>query len=510
MAVALAALHARLFAQFSRNADTFSAYLVGRDLARGNWTLVGWWLPPDNFLTSDVLLYALAIGTFGDRVHHVHTLSVALWLLTAALAYALARRPGDGRGAWWSAVPVLVVVGLPLFRGNRVMALITSSPIHVGSIAYACAMLLLADVALSQRGRARDVALLSLGALAAAAVAGDPLVAVIGVAPIAVASALARGSDGRRPLSVGIASLVGALVGAAVVIGTAGPERFQVVTGSHMHVAFARFDDLGENATLTAQAVLRLFGADFFGRPVVEALPPLARAPLFVLAMAVAWIVARASVRSRAAERPPFLDIALVVSIALMVSAALASRVMVDEWSARLLLPVPVCASVLLARRAPRTRAVAVAYAVALLVSVHVSVQDYRLAWPAIVPPRTVALAEWLSERRLQEGFAPYWTASTVTAASEGRVRLRPVTRAPDRRLAPMQWLSRADWYPSPLDGRRPFVVVEDREQTQEPPFDAAEVARTFGEPTERLEFEGYRIHRYAARDESEAPAADE
>ncbi|MCR5598168.1 MAG: hypothetical protein K6G19_08335 [Lachnospiraceae bacterium] len=55
----------------------------------------------------------------------------------------------------------------------------------------------------------------------------------------------------------------------------------------------------------------------------------------------------------------------------------------------------------------------------------------------------------------LTDGVSDFWGASIVTALSEGKVRIRPVTTA-DGALKPVKWRSKDKWY----EGSKQFVLM--------------------------------------------------
>jgi hypothetical protein len=497
-------LDTRLFGGSPRNADTFSSYLVALDMAHGNWRLAGWSLSQDNFLTSDVLAYAVLIRLLGENPAYVLYLSVCLWLATGVAAYLLARRGADSPA--WAALPPLILLGLPMFHHNPVMVLITSCPMHIGSILYVCALFLVADAIRVRRGLPALVLSCVLGLAAAAGVAGDPLVLFVGVLPLIAASVLPLDDQPRQRYWLAAPAAVGAAAGRIAVLWNARSGGFTTVTDLSSQMVFVPFDDLAHNVSLAAQSLLRLFGADFFGYRVGAAIPALVRLPLVVMAAGLVLAVAlewyrrdcpRALVATRISNR--FLDTLLVIAIVVNIGIATFSRLLVDQWSARFLLPTLVFAAILLGRRAPRRAPVAIVYVIALCVSLVVDIRGYAhtSATPAIAAPRAAALAQWLSARAMTDGFGPYWTASVVTAMSRGQTRLRAVVKNEQGQLVPYLWVSRADWYPVPLDSRKPFFVVIDPTEDKQPLYDQGSVEHAFGAPSETHAIERYVVYLY-------------
>jgi hypothetical protein len=76
------------------------------------------------------------------------------------------------------------------------------------------------------------------------------------------------------------------------------------------------------------------------------------------------------------------------------------------------------------------------------------------MAWDLAKPPAddpARALAGWLEQQGLQQGYGPYWDASIVTVWGQGRVAVRPVRGRwlgkGQLIVEPFRWMSDEAWY---------------------------------------------------------------
>ena len=74
-------------------------------------------------------------------------------------------------------------------------------------------------------------------------------------------------------------------------------------------------------------------------------------------------------------------------------------------------------------------------------------------------PPANVSLAPWLLEHHLTYGLSGYWTSSSVTVDSGGRVQIRALLQFSLKRDL---WMSNVSWYDPKLH-YADFIVLDSR-----------------------------------------------
>ena len=253
--------------------------------------------------------------------------------------------------------------------------------------------------------------------------------------------------------------------------------------------AFAGLAALPHHLKLTAEGLLGLFGADFFGS---RSRPDLAFAALHLIvvtAVALAFLLALRRIGRDDELAVP----GLAVAIGLNVAAYAPTLFVQDLLSTRDLSAVLPFAAVLTGRllagpllRARLTAAFAV-FAVACAAAL-----GYNAAQPA-QPAQGQSLAAWLATRHLSGGLAVnYWAANITTLDSGGRITVRQVGLSNGALTRPLPRELKSDWY-SPASQYADFYVANDVNPGNSAAEEAAAV-RTFGPPAQVLHPAGYTV----------------
>jgi len=488
--LALAALYACIFAKTPKNADCVNIYLMGLDMGRGNWRLAHWYVATDNFWPQEILAYAILTRIAGDSLFLMSILPAATWAGIVTTAWSLSRRDRSGEGRWWPLLVIAAALGVPIIADNRLMAFIAAAPVHLLTVLQALFLLSLAD---RYRRDGGPLALVAFALLAAAAGVGDPLVVFIVAAPVSGAALLCGDAPlARRWMLVG-AALASVAAAQGLIALNEATGGFTIVETGGSHVRFAAFSDIGGHLALTLQALLGFWSADFADRSLMGALPHLLHLPI-ALVMAGTAAVAAAKLAQAAlrlgSSNLPFLDCALVLGAGVIIAACVFSTQMIEFWSGRYVLPAVVFGVVLAARRAPAFRARAIAGALGLLGSIIAAGADpnYTEAFshPRVrMNPDVRDLAHWLEDRGLDFGYAEYWSAGPLRAASHGKLEAATLI-SDEGHLEPFHLIVRDDWFPDSLTARRPFFVVIDPPGSFSDAFKESEAVEALGQPSER------------------------
>jgi hypothetical protein len=362
------------------------------------------------------------------------------------------------------------------------------SPNHLGT-----AVPLLLTWLLLDRARPRWYVPVAVWVLLTLALLGDPLVLVIGVAPLTLACAVRLGQILRRrgqklrsgwyeaSLAVAaITSVAGASLGTHLVRAYGGWTTWPVRTTLAGNGVL-----LLHNFKLTGEGLLELFGANVFARPPGHnAVFTLFAAIHLAGAALAAWACWRAL--RRFFRWDDLIIQVLVLAIILNVAAYASGGYANNIRSTREIAAVLPFAAILvgrllagrpaLARLAPALATVGACYA--LIVGVYVT--------QPVKPPANSRLTAWLSAHHLSGGLAGFWQANSVTLDSHGTVYVRPV----DPDLAPMTWenkLSAVD----PLSNYANFVVCA---RYSPEAVQVAEARARFGPPAQVYRFRHFTI----------------
>ena len=368
----------------------------------------------------------------------INAAGAATYTLLLALAALLARGRATGAAGL---LRVLIAGGIMLAPGPGIGAgSVLSSPDHTGTQV----VLLLVWLVIDRLGDRWYLPWL-VGVLLTWVEIADQMAVYVGALPVIVVSAI-RLSQRRGSWRIDVGLLAAAAASVALAMaGTLLIRRAGGFVAAPAHAVFITSAQLPHNVSLTAESVLALFGADFFGLR----FGPAAAVALLHLSgvLLVAWACCIAARRLLAAggRLVPILFVGIVINLAAFVLSTQA----IDLGSAHELAAVLPFGAVLAGRLIPGRPA-----ANALLPALLVVLVGYAgaLAYHATRPPRppvTQAVASWLTANHLTAGIGDYWTANVTTVATSGWVAVRPVGFSCGR-FSPDAWESRESWYEPP------------------------------------------------------------
>ncbi|HEX6488854.1 MAG TPA: hypothetical protein VF137_08310 [Candidatus Dormibacteraeota bacterium] len=488
LALALAGIPLEHLAHFGvRNSDNATPVLQASAVLHGNWTLRGWILPQDTFLTSEVPFFIPAVALRGIAGGLVYTVPTALYLGSALLAAWTAGRGSTVRGglagAW---VVAILLVAVPGLWGYAVLA---PGIAHIGAV---WAPLLVFN-AVAGEGR-QLVRALGAGLLIAFTALGDPLIVVLGAAPLLLCglAELVAGRGGWPALAGGL-GLAGFELGEKALSTLGGLQ----ILGVPVHLALVHPRSHLAQALTNANFLLAPFGPSGVAATVSAA--------LFWVLVALALGVALARYARDPAPVARLDALLPLAAVGGFLAYAGTDRSTIP-LSARYLVPAAVMATIVVGRlcaaavaRGPLPAAAALAAAL-LIAAVRLGGIASTLQQPPAPPSTVIPVLAYLEANGYQRGYAPYWDANYSTVESDGRLQVRPL-RADAGRLAPMPWSVDRAWYePGPASAGARFVFF--REAATAAAADAAgdlgiyldTATATFGPPAQTYHVAGYTI----------------
>ncbi len=469
---ALFCAYLRLSSTSAMNSDSANILLMAGDLLHGNLLLHGWYMSDVSFYTTELPQYALLESFLGLRPETAHVAAAMTYTLALLLAVLLARSGTSGRTA---VARTLIAAGIMIAPqlGVGVYALDMAVG-HIGTSVPLLALWLLLDRVVTPRWW---VPVLTTLVLAWVLIA-DPIVLVVGVAPLALVSGIRfiqglwadRGSPWTRRLGAQWYQLSLACAAVAAVLWARLAARLLSALGGFVvhPVPFTLrpWHEWWQKDVPALWKVLQLYGADYRGL----AGAAFVFAVLHLVSVAlVGWSVLR--VARRFLGGIPLVDQVLAVAILLNVvlyaisdasvqgaheiavvapfGAALAARVL----AGRAYRPGERTA---VGRASGRRARLAGHVAGALVLAGYLGGLGYELTQPS-VPPENSTLTSWLAAHGLRDGLAGYWQASSVTVGSDGRVTIRALSAGA---LRPYLWLAKVSWY-DPRQNYANFVVID-------------------------------------------------
>jgi hypothetical protein len=428
------------------DADGAGNVLQAWDMIHGNPLLRGWWLSDVSFYTTELPQYILVELVRGLNATDISVAGAATYTLLVLLAALLAKGRATGKEGL---VRALIAGGIMLAPGAGLGAgTLLSSPDHVGTQVP----LLLTWLAIDRLGGRWYLPWL-VGVMLTWVETADQMAIYVGALPVIIVSAIRLYQ--RRPswrIDAGLLLAAAASIGVAmtIVLLIRRTGGFRVAPAGTLFTSAAQ---MPHNVWLTVEAVLALFGADFFGMRFGGTAAVALLHLVGVILVAWACCVAARRLFPTGDRLIPI----LVAGISIDLAAFTFSTQAVDLGSARDLAPVLAFGAVLAGRLIPG-RPVTGALLPALLAVLvgYTGVLAYSATRPA-KPPPTQAVGSWLAANHLTAGIGDYWAANITTVATSGRVRVRPVAISCGR-FAADAWEAKKSWYEPPSTAR--FLVL--------------------------------------------------
>lgn len=450
---ALLAVYVRLSDTYPVTSNSANILLMASDMLHGNLLLHGWFMSDVSFYTTELPQYALLELFFGVHPATAHLAAAMTYTLAFLLAVLLAWGPRHGHRLARTLIVGGIMLAPQLGAGVANLDLAVG---HVGTSVPLLLIWLIVDRAGRTASSWRIPALVAIG-LAWALIA-DPLVLLVGVAPVLVVAGIRVGQGIVTERNVWVRRdelLLGGAALAAVALAW-GTERLLAALGGYVVQALpftVMPSRLWPQLHTTFWCVLQLFGADPRGRTGIWlGIASLHMVSLVLVGAALLAVARRFLNGVRLVDQ--LLAVAIVLNVGVFAAtsasgagphelavivpfgAALAARMLADRWA---------------------SRAAATGRAAGMLVLAgYLAGLGGELAQPA-VPPDNERIASWLAAHRLGYGLGVFSDSSSITVDSGGLVRVRPLEPV-TLPLQPRWWMADQAWYDARAN-RATFLV---------------------------------------------------
>jgi hypothetical protein len=437
----------RLARLMPARSDGASQALQAWAILHGNVLLHGWSLSDVSFYTTELPEYMLIELVKGLRPDVVHVAAALTYTLLVLLAALLAKGAAAGCAG---AIRALVAAGImlaPTLGTLNTTFVVLSYPDHTGTQVPLLAAWLLID-----RLKPRWWVPVLITALLTWVQVADTMALYEAAIPLAVVCAV-RLHRRRGPLIeqwYELSLLIGAIGSIAMAIMSLRLIRQEGGFAVWIPAAdFARSSGLDAHLWTKIEQVLVLYGADFFGRPMIKTIMPLMHLVGVGLVVGAVVLAVRRFFRDGTS-----LTVQILTASFAFVLVAFVFGDRLGSWEAVGLLPLgAVLAGRLLAGWLTRARLIP---ALAVVLACYGLSLAHDAARPAPFSPNQ-RVANWLGAHHLRYGLASYWEASSVTVDSGDYVRVRPV-RTQGGKLLLTHWNAAASWYDPRLHDAR-FVI---------------------------------------------------
>ncbi|MGO8951140.1 MAG: hypothetical protein ACLQUY_26500 [Ktedonobacterales bacterium] len=469
------------------NSDDASIILEGQAMLHGNLLLHGWYLPSDNFLTTDMPLDAL--GSVFFTAQQLLKITPALLYAATVLGatYLASRRVSDPASRWLSAAACLALTAFPV---GLLFTIVMQSPMHIGTIVASLLAWLAYDHFVKRPASYGPLGLFVL--VTTLAIIGDPMAELLIVMPVGiVSSAMLWRTRGRE--STALATLGAALL--ALLLGI-GLRQALVTSGTFINPANLRLASLYHIWVHTQYLLVGIYllfhinlqpsvGLKLFNIYTVPSIGFDQQVAFLVLNAGFLVVCTVGFIKLfRHSLIPTDMQHSLtnVLSWAIVssIAAFLFTTFAVDIIGIRYLFPALVYAGILcysaLARIIARAHLARVILAFLAVSGLTFGVLLAE-APGATVPQKP--LITFLKSHHLTYGLGTYWAANITTLESDGQVRILPVLLQ-DGHVLDFRWHAEASWFNNQQLGAVRFVVVDG--SVPMAPFQEA-LIKTFGPP---------------------------
>jgi hypothetical protein len=437
------------------NSDGAGQALQAWDMLHGNLLLHGWLLGDVSYYTTEVPQYLLVELLRGLNSDVVHVAAAMTYTLATLLAALLAKGNSTGRQAL---MRVLIAVGIMLApQLASGVNILLSSPDHIGTSVPVMVVWLILDHA-----RPRWYVPVIAGVFLGWAQIADMLVLYIGVLPLVVVCAIRvyrAVTVERKPLAsqwYEMALAAAALAGAAAAL--LALRAIHAHGGFYMPAPNAQFVQGGtalvHNLGITAEGLLLLGGADFFGlRPTAGNIFTMLHVVGVFLAAWGTWLAARRFLRDR-----DLVAQLLVTGIAINLAVyVLSTRANVVSQTREIAAVLPFSAALAGRLLAGRLTAAKLTPLLIVVLLGYLAGLAHEISQPPVAA-QDQQLTSWLAARHLHTGLSGYWESNIVTLTSGDQVQVRLVNVSGGR-LVPGGYELKTDWY-DPARNTANFVVL--------------------------------------------------
>lgn len=487
-----------LFLRVPLNSDYANLVLEATDILSGNLFLTDWNLTGISFITTDMLFFITAVLLVGSsvRAYYVAVTLMFMALLLGAIFLCTVR----GKRATFVDILIIVAVGgLPCVFACDVLRA------HTAVSAYLFFALFFGVAAFGTEKKRQGACLGAFTVLITLGCAGDPVMLLVGVAPIVLVcgyNLLTNSAKNRKWNLLYIAlSISGAVLGKLVdiiFISVGDTNKNSFLSGRN----FGSFGMILQKFKIYLESILGMSDGMFLGQKLVSfsTLWYFLRVAIVVFTF---FIIFRNVWLFLKRKETDLISVILSLGFLLMSAVLIFTDVMENIYSARYIGYFPLLSAVLIVRflkfgelleRRVFARRISLKTPTAVLAVVLVLSAIVPISYKREELPQD-RLADVLVANNLHSGYGKFWNASSVTLLSEGAVNVRAIIFDGGKDLHQFNWFCKNAWYYPHYSN---FVVIENDEQADDPfKITKANVTKSLGKPSKVLEVDSFSVYIY-------------
>lgn len=476
-----------LFIRAGTNSDYANLVLEAKAICNGNLFLSGWNLTGVTFYTTDLLFYVISYKILGFTPYVVPLASTGMYLLTVFAAIILS---GINRQKFsiQSAFITFSIIALPsLFLTLMLLA-------HTAGVAYILIALIFLQLIYKNINKTRLILLYCIYAFfMILATTGDSLTIITGVVPIIIVSIISifinKNAIRIKDILIISLSIFSIIIGKLLnfIIHFIGKFNENEYLSS---LKFVEFNNIGKNIGILSSSILKLFGADFFGKKIISlsTFKECFHFLIFLLVIFSISMIIRDLIKKKTFHR---IELILISSMIFAVLVLTFTSLLVDETNSRYITNLVIFGAVLISRLftgifeiQKKFKPLFIIISLFILMSFIYPINYKR---PEVSNDR---LSNFLISKNLTYGYTSFWNASNTTLLSKEKVKLRSIVEQKYLgELYPHKWFCDDNWYSSKNYAN--FIVIDD---TGYADLTEPTIIKIVGQPLQILKFENYTI----------------
>lgn len=464
---------------FNVHSDAASIILETSDILEGNLFLSNWNLSTVTFYTTDIPFYTLFSIIFSPSSELLFIVPAFIYSLIVVLTLLITYKFSSNH----KLLKLLLVFMLLGFPNINIAQMLLSGPIHMGTI-----LLLLISYYLvgSIKGNSNGKIYFLFFVTLSFSIIGDDFGLYFGALPIILVSLIRLIKDrasivDKKLLYISFCSVLFGKLSIFLIENLGG---FNLPgTGQ---VNFVELTSIFSNILIAIEQLLYIYDANIFGQPIFS-LSTIFKAfrllVFIILVLSLILTVKKFLFVSRLQQ------ILLVSTLLNLIAYTFSSYMTGNLGLTRYLLPFFVFSSMIIVNivdlKFNKSQLFKPLLICVSLVYIFLSLSPISYS---IAQNRFDRLSDFLIDKNLEYGFGEFWSSNIVTLESDYKVKVRSVIPS-ENQIVPMNWLSKQEWYTQKAN-----FLVFDNGNIETTNIFTKTAKKTFGNPIETYEYEGFTI----------------
>ncbi len=461
--------------------DFANLTLEAADVLDGNFFRTGWNLTGISFFTTDLVYFMLGVLFAGGVSARAGAIAFALMVAALTLASVLLVKDYFGKD-FDSLVKAFVFVICVMLPGVDALGFLCA---HTGVFVLGFVGLYFINKVETEQ---KKKAIWAVDLLIVLGMLGDPIVAVIIVAPYVAWAFIAWMREEITTL-YGIKVLLHNVI--SVAVGMVIDKLYYIIGGANKNDAmsgktFQLLEELSDKFTLYIRCILGLMDGQFEGKDVVSAYTPFFVVNILLLVVGLYFLV-KNIVCQIIGKKYDIVTVLFGYGFFAMSLLFIMTNFATDTGNSRYICFMPAMMGVVIIRNF-KFDIVTLRFKLIVLLALvfTVGIKGVIISQHMEGTPSKTNLVKTLSKNDLGNGYASFWNASLNTVYTKGKTQICSMSMR-DGLFKPYTWFSKADWY----DQEAHYVITSEDDDSG---LTYENITNLMGEPDKVIESDKYQI----------------